>query len=193
MKYLSTGFIVIALMVSTNLSAQSLKFGIKAGADINKIKGKGFSDQFTYGYQAGVFSEIGIGKSFGLQPEVVFSSVRVDTATGFKDVYNFDNIKNAKLSYVKIPILLSYKPNEFVSLQAGPQYGILVDKNKSIAQNGKAIFKDGDLSLLAGLQLNISKVRIYARYGIGLNNINETGTPDKWKNQNIQLGVGLTL
>lgn len=185
--------LALASAVSSAAVAQSLKFGIKGGADINKIKGKAFTNEFSYGYQLGVFSEIGITSKFGIQPEVIFSQVNLDTASGFKDIIGFENVKSAKLSYVKIPLLFSYAPNSVVRLQAGPQYGLLVDKQKTIGENGKSIFQDGDLSLVAGMQLNISKIRLYGRYAIGLNNINETGSPDKWKSQSVQVGLGLTL
>ena len=173
--------------------AQSFKLGIKAGVDMNKINGKAFSESFSYGYQAGVFSEIGITKKFSLQPEVIFSQVNVDTASGFKEVYNFDNISKAKLSYVKIPILLSYRPNPFVSLQVGPQFSKLIDNNKSLLQNGSSVFSSGDFSMVGGMQLQISKIRVYGRYAVGLDNLNDTGSPDKWKSQNVQLGLGFTL
>ncbi len=184
---------VFTLTITQSASAQSLKFGIKAGADINKMKGKAFTNEYVYGYQVGVFSEIGIAKGFGLQPEILLSQVAVDTASGFKDLYQFSNWSTQKFKYAKIPLLLFYKPNEFVSLQLGPQFGMLIDKNKNITENGKTIFKEGDVSILSGLQLNISKIRLYGRYGFGLNNLNETGSDDKWKNRNVQLGVGLTL
>ena len=98
-----------------------------------------------------------------------------------------------QLKYINIPILLSYKPNKFVALQAGPQFGILMESSKSIFQNGKDAFKKGDFSMLAGLQLNISKLRIYGRYAIGLNNLNDIDNQDKWKTQTIQLGLGLAF
>ena len=183
----------VAITVSSTASAQSLKFGIKAGADINKLSGKAFTDEFSYGYQLGVFSEIGITEKIGIQPEILFSQVNFDTAAGFKDIIGFDNFKASKLSYVKMPLLLSYSPNSVVRLQVGPQFGLLVDKEKSIGENGRNVFQNGDLSMVGGLQLNISKVRLYGRYAIGLNNINETGSPDKWKSQSIQVGLGLTL
>ena len=50
--------------------------GIKAGANVNKIDGKSFKDQFRYGYHVGGFAEIGLGDKFGIQPEVVFNQYR---------------------------------------------------------------------------------------------------------------------
>jgi hypothetical protein len=47
--------------------------------------------------------------------------------------------------------------------------------------------------MLGGLQLNISKLKIYGRYAVGLSNINDIDNQDKWKNQTIQLGVGFAL
>ncbi len=188
--------ITVALLffaVCFSAQAQSFKLGIKAGVDMNKITGEPFSKQFTYGYQAGVFSEIGITPKFGIQPEVIFSQVNVDTANSFKDVTGFQNLDKVKLQYLKIPVLFTYKPNPFVVFQAGPQFGKLIDKNKNIAQNGRSVFANGDLGLTAGLQVNILKIRVYGRYAIGLKNLNDTGSPEKWTSRNVQLGLGFAL
>lgn len=184
---------ILYFVVSFSAQAQSLKLGIKAGTDMNKITGEPFSKQFTYGYQAGVFAEIGITPKFGIQPEVIFSQVNVDTANSFKDVTGFQNLDKVKLQYLKIPVLLTYKPNPFVVFQAGPQFGKLIDKNKNIGQNGRSVFADGDLSLTAGLQVNILKIRVYGRYAVGLKDLNDTGSPEKWTSRNVQLGLGFAL
>ena len=170
--------------------AQKFEIGVKAGVDIHKIDGRSFDEQFAYGYQLGAFAHIPLSAKFGIQPEVIFSQVNIDTSNDISSAYDFNNIDKVKLKYVKIPLLLSFSPNKFVSLQAGPQYGILLDDKSTLLENGKSAFKKGDFSMLAGLQLNISKIKIYGRYGIGLSNINDIDNKEKWKNQNIQLGVG---
>ncbi|MEO6070272.1 MAG: outer membrane beta-barrel protein, partial [Chitinophagaceae bacterium] len=81
----------------------------------------------------------------------------------------------------------------FVTLQAGPQYGILLDQNKTLLQNGKEAFAKGDFSLAGGAQIKISKLRLSGRYVVGLNNINDIDSKDKWKSQAIQLAVGIAL
>ncbi len=189
-------FLTLAILfglVSPAAFAQDFNIGIKAGADIHKISGKSFKDEFSFGYQLGGFAEIGLSKKWAIQPEVLFSQVNIDTTSSFKDVYQFDDISKVKLSYLKIPLLLNYKPNKFVALQVGPQFGILMDKNNTLLENGRNAFRQGDFSMLGGLQLNIAKVRIYGRYAVGLNNINDIDNQEKWKNQNIQVGLGLTL
>ena len=183
--------LIISLTTSTAYS-QGFKFGIKAGTDIKKLSGKSFDDQFSYGFHVGAFTEIGITKKFGIQPEVYFSQVNVDTASNFSSIH-LTQISKVQLKYINIPVLLSYKPNRFVSLQAGPQFGVLIDNSKNLFQNGKDAFKTGDFSMLAGLQLNFSKVRLYGRYGIGLSNLNDIDNQDKWKSQTVQLGLGIAF
>ena len=187
-------FFAFVLSLSTTAAlAQGFKIGVKGGADIHKIDGKAFKDQFSYGYDLGGFMEIGLTKKFGIQPEVFFSQVNADTSENFSDIYDFNSVSKVKLSYLKIPVLLNYNANPFVSLQVGPQFGILMDQSSSLTKNGKDAFTKGDFSMLAGLQLNISKVKLYGRYAIGLNNINEIDNQDKWKSQSIQLGLGFAL
>ncbi len=184
---------LILLTSTAVVVAQDFEAGIKGGAEIHKIDGKAFADEFSYGYHAGAFAQLKFGKKWGIQPEILFTSVKVDTSSSFSTVYDFKSVSDVKLQYLKIPLLLTYNPNPFVTLQVGPQYGILLDNQKSLVNNGKAAFSNGDFSMVGGLQLNISKLRIYGRYAVGLNNINDIDDQDKWKNQNFQVGVGFAL
>jgi hypothetical protein len=47
--------------------------------------------------------------------------------------------------------------------------------------------------MVGGLQLNLKVLRVYGRYVIGMNNINDVANSENWKNQQIQLGIGLKL
>jgi hypothetical protein len=186
--------LTIFLAIGTSsIFAQSFHFGPKAGADINKLDGQSFKDQFSFGYNIGAFAEIGITKKIGIQPEVLFSQTNIDTSSTFSSVYAFNNISQVKLQYLKIPIFFNYKPNKFVAIQLGPQYGINLDKNSNLFQNGKNAFTNGDFSVVGGLQLEIAKLRIYGRYAVGLSNINDIDNQEKWKSQSIQLGVGFAF
>ncbi|MEP7164627.1 MAG: porin family protein [Ferruginibacter sp.] len=193
MKKIILPFVILMTFTASTTYSQSFKFGIKAGTDIKKLSGKSFDDQFSYGYHLGAFAEIGLASKFGLQPEVYFSQVNIDTSSHFSDIHQFNQISKVQLKYVNIPILLSYKPNKFVALQAGPQFGILMDNSKSVFQNGKDAFKKGDFSMVAGIQLKFSKIRLYGRYGVGLSNLNDIDDKDKWKSQTVQLGLGLAF
>lgn len=184
---------LVLTLSTTVVLAQGFKIGVKGGADIHKLDGQAFKDKFSYGYHLGGFVEIGLTKKFGIQPEVLFSQVNVDTSEQFSEVYAFNAVSKVQLKYLKIPVLLNYSPNPFVSLQLGPQFGVLMDQNSSLLKNGKDAFAKGDFSMLGGLQLNISKIKLYGRYAVGLSNINDIDNKDKWKNQTIQVGVGFAL
>lgn len=185
--------VVLSVLIFSAAHSQGFHLGVKGGVNMNKLTGKSFKDEFTYGYHLGGFAEIGLGKKFSIQPEVVFNQFKQDTTSKFSEVYKLDNVSNVKLNYLSIPILLNYRASNFLSLQAGPQFGILMDQNTKLVQNGKDAFKKGDLSMLAGVQLKFSSVRIYGRYAVGLSNLNDIDNQDKWKSQSFQIGVGLAI
>ncbi len=178
-------------------SAQGLKIGIKAGANLNKVDGQSFKSEYKLGYQLGGFAEIKLGKKWALQPEVMFNQTNTTTSNNFNDIYQTivspGYAKDVKLNYLSIPILLNYKLTPGISLQAGPQFGILLDQSKTLLSNGAEAFKNGDFAMVGGVQVKVLSFRLIGRYQVGLNNINDIDNRDKWKNQAIQLGVGFTL
>ena len=185
--------LVFISVLSTTAFSQGFKIGLKGGATINKLRGQSFYEQFSFGYHLGGFAEIGVTKKWAIQPEVLFSQSTVDTSSSFSSVYQFNKMNNIKLKYLSIPLLLNFKPIKLITLQAGPQFGILMNKSNTLVQNGKAAFKGGDFSMLGGVQLNVLNFKFYGRYSIGLNNINDIDNKQQWKNQAIQLGIGVAL
>jgi hypothetical protein len=185
---------LLILIINISLSSfAQIKFGVKGGANVVKISGQAFSGEYKYGFHAGGFAEIGLSPQFAIQPEILFNQVTSDTASNVDEVYQNLFKKNIKLSYLSIPLLLNYKPGKILTVQAGPQFGILIDKNKTGIENGKSAFKSGDLSLLGGLQLNLSNFRVYGRYALGLSNLNDIDDKDKWTSQSFQVGVGMSF
>ena len=189
---------LLAAIVLTQALMAQFHIGVKGGANIIKIDGQSFKDKFSYGYHAGGFAEIGFGGKLGFQPEVLFNQFSTTIDSNFKHIYqnvfNASYQSNVKLNYLSIPLLLNYKLlGNFLSLQAGPQFGILIDQNKTLLQNGGDAFKKGDFSLIAGAQVKLSSFRVTGRYVIGLNNINDIDNADKWKYQGFQLSLGIAL
>jgi hypothetical protein len=166
---------------------------------MNQFEGQSFKDGFKFAYHAGAFAEIDFSKKFGIQPEVIWnqlggvpSNINNVYNTAVNNLFNINNVYT--LDYLSIPILLRYNMfGGFLTLNAGPQFGILLQQDKSLLQNGKEAFKSGDFSMVAGAQLNILMLRVYARYNIGLTNINNIDDRDKWTSQQIQVGLGLKL
>lgn len=189
-------FSLIAVLLITHAAMAQFHVGIRAGTNISKIESKSFKQEFSYGYLLGGFAEIGLGRKFFLQPEVLFNQYTSTIDSNFSHVYQgvFSSDQGkVKLNYLSVPILLNYKLLGPISIQAGPQFGVLIDQSKTLLQNGGQAFKNGDFSMLAGVQVKLAMLRVAGRYAIGLNNINDIDNQDKWKNQNIQLSVGLAF
>ena len=183
----------ILLFIGSSAFSQTFKLGIKGGANLGKISGKSFKDEFSLGYHVGGFATIGLGDKFAIQPEVLFNQVNNDTTTNFSDVFKIKNADKIELKFLSIPILLNYNVNKYITLQAGPQFGVLLNKNDNLLQNGGNAFKSGDFSLVGGVQLNLLKFRVYGRFVGGQTDIDNLGNNDTWKTKAIQLGVGFAL
>ena len=183
----------ILLFIGSSAFSQTFKLGIKGGANLGKISGKSFKDEFSLGYHVGGFATIGLGDKFAIQPEVLFNQVNNDTTTNFSDVFKVKNADKIELKFLSIPILLNYNVNKYITLQAGPQFGVLLNKNDNLLQNGGNAFKSGDFSLVGGVQLNLLKFRVYGRFVGGQTDIDNLGNNDTWKTKAIQLGVGFAL
>jgi hypothetical protein len=188
--------LLAGLLFSQAMMAQ-FHIGFKGGVNITKLDGISFKDEFKYGYHIGGFAEIPLGSKFGLQPEVLFNQYSTTVDSNYKHIYQ--NVFNSdqgsvKLTYLSIPLLLNYKLiGNFLTLQAGPQFGVLISHDKTLLQNGGDAFKKGDFSMLAGVQLKLSAIRISGRYVVGLNNINDIDDQDRWKSQGFQVSLGLAL
>jgi hypothetical protein len=187
---------IAAILLSQAIMAQ-FHIGIKGGTNIIKVDGRSFKDEFRYGYHIGGFMELGLNNKWSVNPEVLFNQYSTTLDSNFKNIYQ--NVLNpsyqskVKLNYLSIPIILNYKLIGPISLQAGPQFGVLIDKNKTLLQNGGNAFKNGDFSLLAGAQVKLMALRVTGRYVVGLCNINDIDNRDKWKYQGFQLSLGLAL
>jgi hypothetical protein len=191
---------ILSLMVLFTLvtatQAQGVRAGIKAGANLNQIDGQSFNNGFNLSYHAGGFLELDINKKLGFQPELLWNQTS-SKPSSFSAIYAgsvnplLNSNEQIKLNYLSIPLLLRYNMiGGLLTLNAGPQFGILLSEDKTLLQNGKSAFKNGDFSMVAGAQLNFKVLRIYARYNIGLQNINDIDSKDKWTNQQIQTGIG---
>jgi Outer membrane protein beta-barrel domain len=198
MKKLSFLAFTVFIFSVSRIHAQGFHLGVKAGANLASINGRSFDDGFNWGFMAGAFAEINVSSKWGVQPELLFSSTKTQTASDFSSVVNEAgnvgiNSQNVSLNYLSIPILLSFKPIPLLSIQVGPQFGILMNTSQNITSNGKNAFKSGDFSIVGGAQLNLGGFKAGARYVFGLTNIDDVTSVDTWNNRNIQFYVGFRI
>lgn len=176
-----------------------LRFGVKAGLNLNKIEGKSFKDEFSYNFQLGVFTQINFTRKLGIQPELNFAQATAEQSDDITVIYDDiflggDQVK-AKLNYLKLAGLLNIDlgPSQRVKIQLGPQWGILLNEKVDSVKTSQDIFKNGEFSMLGGIMLQLPAVHIGTRYEIGLTNINGIDNQDAWKRQAWQFFVGITF
>lgn len=191
-SFLFSVFFLTAISTKAQI-VPGFQFGLKGGANLNKIDGRSFKDEFELGYHAGAFAVIKFSNAIQLQPEVLFNEFTTQAADEFNDITNVSNLKEVKLNYLSIPLLLNLTPTKFLSFQVGPQYGILLNKSDHLVEAGKNAFKNGDFSMIGGAQLNIGKIKLSGRYIIGLSDIGDLPDRNDWKNQGFQLSVGFRI
>jgi len=182
---------VLLFAIASN--AQTVHVGAKVGLNMDKIDGQSFKDGYNAGFQLGGFVDIGLSKTLGIQPEVLFNQSNTKYHSGSSTVLNLHDGDNIHLNYLSIPVLLNINAAKILTIQVGPQYSILMNKHETVLENGQDAFKNGDFALAAGVRLNLGSLQIYGRYNIGLANISDVSNSDNWKSQQLQLGIGLRL
>ena len=195
----------VAAFAFMNVNAQEVKYGAKAGVNFASIGGDdtGNSDGLTSFHFGGV-AEIVISEKFSVQPELIYSAQ--GSKSTIEDEFDKDEI-TLKLDYLNIPIMAKYYVTEGLSIEAGPQIGILMsakadfdytDKQDSqFNESGSTDVKDRTngidfgFGIGAGYKMD-SGLNFALRYNLGLSNINDFEGSDNFKNQNnvFQLSVG---
>lgn len=188
--------IIVAVLLSftvMNSYSQGFEIGAKVGANMFKVDGKQFDEEYRLGYNAGAFAHIRLNDNWGIQPELLWSNINTKTVNNVDEVYNLGNLADVSLNYITIPIMATYKPVKLISIMSGPQFGIMANSHKTTIINGRDAFSSGDLSWIVGTQLNVGPLRGGVRYVIGLNNINDLSEQEKWINNGLQIYLGFVV
>jgi hypothetical protein len=189
MKKLAIAFGMFITSTFTLTAQVTPKLAIKAGVNIADIKVEGLDNDVTdnrIGLHAGLAAHIHLGQQFAFAPELQYSQ------EGAK--YSDNNATTTlKLDYVNLPLMIQYMFNNGFRLEAGPQFGILVN-SKWDADGGNDLdadddFKTPNVGLGFGLNyLSTSGLGVGARYNLGLSNIAEEGNGEI-KTRNIQVSL----
>jgi hypothetical protein len=189
---LSLCFIVT---LSAAVSAQSFHIGAKLGANLGKIDGESFKQEYKLSYLLGAYVDLGIGKNWGIEPELLFNQTTATIDSGWKSIGQDLGVIGTKahFNYLSVPILLNLNAGKLLTFQVGPQFSVLLNKDEKLTTNVGNAVKSGDLAAVLGARINLGALNVFGRYNIGLNKINDIGNQQKWKNQAIQLGLGLRI
>lgn len=204
--------ILIIAMITlsvTNSKAQSttdnrdkLSFGLKAGLNYSNVydtESEDFVADGKFGFAAGGFVVIPLGKLFGLQPEILYSQKGYkSTGTFLGTPYNMTRTTE----FIDIPLLVSIKPVENISLLFGPHFsylmkqtddftgGLLSSSQEQEFENNN--FRKNIFGLTGGADLNIDHLVIGVRAGWDLKNNDGDGnsTTPRYKNMWYQATIG---
>jgi len=152
-------------------SDSDMKFGVKAGYTSSNFTGDVVTEGANGGFYIGGLVDFSVDEKFHVQPELL---------------YSIEGAKNAKLNYLRIPIMAKYYVADGFSLQAGPELAFKAGGDDTVKDSAKSL--DYGLGFGAGYELS-SGLMFDARYNLGLNNINDNGGGSV-KNVSFQIGLG---
>jgi hypothetical protein len=203
--------IAIVAFATTSLKAQTtsstdnrgnLTFGLKAGANFSNVydsNGENFVADGKIGFAGGAFVVIPLGKIFGIQPEVLYSQKGFKSSGTFLGTpYNLTRTTD----FIDVPLLVSIKPVEYISVLFGPQFSYLLKQTNDFtggSLNATQVqeFDNDDLrknifALTGGADINIDHLVIGLRAGWDVkNNVgSDNSTTPRYKNVWYQATLG---
>ncbi len=204
----------VALMGVFNVNAQEVKFGAKAGLNMSSLKysedvEKGNDLKSRIGFHVGAMAEIKLTDKFAVQPELIYSTQgnKVESKGEFMGA-SYDTKVKQNLDYINIPVMAKYFIMDGLSLEVGPQLGILVSSKiitegdiivngvKESVSETEDIKKDInsiDVGVNAGIGYTMNNLNFGLRYNLGLMDIakdRESGDKQSVKNGVFQFSVG---
>lgn len=172
-KIVLTGLILFSFIITTQ--AQDVNFGFKGGINLANIVGDDVMSNIDArtGYHIGGVLQVGVTPLFAIQPELIYS------AQGYKDF---------EVDYLNLPVLFKLKFAKVLSVEAGPQFGFLV--NDSLKEGILEKPESFDLSGAVGAGVQLGNFFAQLRYNIGFTEV--TKDLDQ-KNSVFQASVGFFI
>ena len=152
--------IVFTVLLTTTTFGQGIDLGIKAGATFANLTGATDASTKT-GFVGGAFLTIKFSDKIAIQGDLLYSQ------QGAK--LELDDIN---LNYINFPIVLKYYIIKRINIQAGPQFGTVVNDNLGEVFGPNDI-NSFDITGIVGIGIDLPlNLRITGRYGFGLSEIN---------------------
>jgi hypothetical protein len=209
MRKLLLMIIAVAFMASYVFAQGTAKdtrgqfqLGLKAGANFANVydtQGEEFRADGKLGFVGGAFLTIPLSTMFGIQPEVLFSQ------KGFKATGNVLGRRyelTRTTNYLDVPLMLSVKPIQYVTVMAGPQFSYLIRQKDTFANANDSFdviqeFKNDNIrknimGVIAGIDVNVSHLVVGARAGwdLSTNHGDGSSVTPRYKNAWLQATLG---
>lgn len=199
------------LFFGMTITAQTekVKVGVKAGLNLAALTfdESELNSSNKTGFTAGVMVEVPLTKNFSLQPELLYSQQGTKISFSDPDVTNSQFKSTIDLNYLNIPVMLKYYVVKGLSIQAGPQIGILLKANNKYQDNFLGYENKETLNLKeysTGIDTSVNfglgyqfKDKFYTdlRYNVSYSNVFKEGDANHFinndmKNRVFQITIG---
>lgn len=209
-------FVAVATLTISIARSQELRIGAKAGVNFASVGGD-FTDDYEgrISFHIGGMVEIPISEKFAIQPELLYSGQgaksEYDDSFGDSIVIGKEKLK---LDYINIPIMAKYYIIDGLSVEAGPQFGVLVsakneyeissfEGDESGEDDVKDFYNTLDIGFGFGSSYRLNNgVFLSGRYVIGFTDVTDDDDVDfgpldiggyKQRNGVLQLSAGFSF
>lgn len=138
---------LLLILALPSIAGAQVNFGIKAGVNFSNVEFDDSHPDPALRLNAGIVSEISLGKNFFIRPELLYS------AKGWKvaDI-------SMKLNYISLPILAGCRPVQNFAILLGPEVGYLasISRNPSAPDIGN-MYEKFDYGVAVGASYRIAK------------------------------------
>lgn len=190
-----TSFIVffVGLLGFTYNASAQVAFGLKGGLNLTTLNVE--DPELTYdsrsGYHAGVFLRSRFG-NVGLQPELLLFTQNGEMSS------SLFGTAQEHFTYLSIPVMLKFYPLAGFNLQAGPQFGFLLDGEReydsflgSGSQDITEHYKKSDVALSFGAGYDFEfGLGLDVRYNLGIKDINDAANGEEVKSRIFLISLG---
>ena len=178
--------LVFALLLSTSSFSQGVDLGIKGGATFANLTGVTDGSTKT-GFVGGVFVTIKFSDKIAIQGDLLYSQQGVEL-----------DVDKINLDYINFPLVLKYYIIKRINIQAGPQFGTVINDNLGGFLGSNIDFNSFDVTGVVGIGVDLPlNFRITGRYGFGLSDIsfsdNDFSIDTNSKNSVFSLTAGFSF
>lgn len=191
--------IMTFIFFSSRISlSQDLHYGVKVDVNYSTIQGNGIKNELNLGYGGGVWINYAVAPKIKLQPELSLTQYNYLKSEDFDKYYKNDvgrvgADKDIRLANLNVPLLLRYDIMPWISLLAGPQFGVTVFEDENLRKDGVKGFKNTNIGILGGVQATVGRAGIFGRFTRGLTNINNVSSKYKWNSRSLEFGLSLGI
>lgn len=199
--------LIFSFIVLLAGAAKAQSVSVNAGLNYSNIIRTGddnFKTDFKPGFHAGLAFDIPLIDRLSFAPELMYSQKGYKTTN--TSLLGQVQESTITTNFIEIPILAKIKAASGFNIHLGPQISFLTSTTTSV-QQGSQEYRDKVEEDNTNLKKNLiggvigagfdltQKLNLHARYALDFKKNNENGTSEtpEYKNQVIQLGLGIKL